>query len=191
MAAQKEQEQHTLAEMRQKEAQRFQATCRKAGIPERYLDVEHPKAAKLAEKPSLYIHGTQGTGKTHLAMAIARLIIAKGKTVEVQIVPHLLEALRSRKAEDRHITARFGWCDLLVLDDLGKESPTPYACERLFDIVNDRYNAKLPIIATSNYDLNALSKRLSEGDTGRSIASRLREMCQRIHMDGADRRRNG
>lgn len=181
----------SLAEERARNAEMQTRRCAKAGIPERYLNAEHPKAAGFGDAPSLYIHGTQGTGKTHLAMAIARILITKGRTVEVQIVPHLLEALRSRKAEDRVSTARFATCDLLVLDDLGKESPTPYACERLFDIVNDRYNTDLPIIVTSNYDLNAIAKRLSEGDTGRSIASRLREMCQRIHMDGADRRRHG
>lgn len=183
-----EQDRRTLAEQRERDAKRYAERCRRAGIPERYLTAEHPKAASASDDPNWYIHGTQGTGKTHLAMAIARRVIARGKSVEVRIVPHLLEDLRSRNTEDRSITAKLAECDLLVLDDLGKESPTPYACERLFDIINDRYNSKLPVMVTSNYDPNSIAKRLSEGDTGRSIASRLSEMCRRIHMDGADRR---
>ena len=77
---------------------------------------------------------------------------------------------------------------MLVLDDLGKEAPTAYACERLFDIVNERYNAMLPIVVTSNYSRGEIARKLTEGDVGRSIASRLCEMTRSVHMDGTDRR---
>lgn len=163
-----------------------------AGIPARYAEATHPNAQTLAEDvkdgQSLYLDGTQGSGKTHLAMAIARLLIAEGYHVRAVVAPALMEALRSRSKEDRTETDRLRTCRVLVIDDLGKEAPTAYACERLFDIINDRYNSMRPVIITSNYTRGEIAKRLTEGDTGRSIASRLSEMCRRIHMDGQDRR---
>lgn len=165
-----------------------------AGIPARYAEAQHESAPAIAEAveagQSFYIDGTQGSGKTHLAMAVSRTLIAAGFHVRIAIAPALMEALRSRAAEDRSETERLRSCRVLVIDDLGKEAPTPYACERLFDIINDRYNSMRPVIITSNFTRGDIAKRLSEGDTGRSIASRLSEMCQRIHMDGADRRLN-
>ena len=96
--------------------------------------------------------------------------------------------MRSRSAENRAATDELARCRVLVLDDLGKEAPTAYACERLFDIVNERYNALLPVIVTSNYTRGEIAQRLVEGDVGRSIASRLCEMTRRVHVDGEDRR---
>ena len=50
--------------------------------------------------------------------------------------------------------------DLLVIDDLGKEKPTEWVLEKLFLIVNNRYNNYLPIVITTNYNRNQLRERL-------------------------------
>lgn len=166
-----------------------------AGIPPRYADAVHPKASEFGEDAahgqSLYVFGPNGTGKTHLAMAIARWLLSAGIPVRVTEVPALMEAMRNRKAEDRGLTESLKTCRVLVLEELGKEAPTEYACERLFDIVNFRYNQLLPVIVTSNYDLNAVAKRLTGGETGRAISSRLTEMCKLVRMNGDDRRLRG
>lgn len=168
-----------------------------AGIPPRYADATHPKARELAEEAlggqSLYVFGANGTGKTHLAMAVAREALAMGYPVKAVVVPTLLESMRNRHVEDRALTASLRSCRLLVLDDLGKEAPTAYACERLFDIINARYNdsRNLPVVVTSNYDLDSVAKRLAEGETGRSIASRLDGICRVVHKGGEDRRLRG
>ena len=169
---------------------------RASGIPERYLNAADGRAAGLAEAwcegIGFYIDGNQGTGKTHLAAATARELHGMGLSVCFAVVPSLMEAMRSRKAEDREQTGRLASADVLVLDDLGKETPTAYACERLFDIINERYNAELPVGVTSNYTRGEVAQRLTEGDVGKSIASRLCGMTRRVHLDGEDRRlRNG
>ncbi len=168
---------------------------RKAGIPERYLDAKHEATPSMADSISsgrgYYIDGQQGAGKSHLAMAVARECVLRNMSVKVVIVPDFIDSMRSRETEDRDATAKMAKCQLLVLDDLGKESPTAYACERLFSVINDRYNAMKPVIVTSNYTRGEIARKLTEGDVGKSIASRLCEMTQRIHLECEDRRLNG
>ena len=184
-------EEERLREL-EREAAEVDRKCAAAGIPKRYMRAEHEKAQAMAEAveagQGFYIYGSQGTYKTTLAMAAARLLVARGAVVRVCVVPNLMEAMRSRTAEDRAFTERLSTCGVLILDDLGKESPTAYACERLFSIINDRYNAMLPVIVTSNYSRGDVARRLSEGDVGPSIASRLVETTRIVHLDGADRR---
>ena len=87
--------------------------------------------------------------------------------------------------------------DLLVLDDLGTESPTDWAVERIYLIINQRYNAEKPLIVTSNFKLSEVGQRLNEPKksenkfpsvTGKRIVSRLAQMCKRIEIKGRDRR---
>ena len=172
------------------ERRRLDRDLRAAGVPPRYrgLDTagfEHYVELVLSGT-GLYLYGPQGSGKTRAAMAVATELVRLGKTVAVEIVPNLLDSMRSRSSEDRDRTEKLSKSSVLVLDDLGKENPTPYACERLFQIINDRYNAMLPIIATSNYSRGTIAARLSEGDTGRSIASRLAETTESVFFDGKD-----
>lgn len=186
------------AERTEKERQRRKreaelvAAWRAAGIPERYIGQLDERAEAMAdavqEGQGFYIDGTQGTGKTRLAASIAKVLAGRGEGVRFCVATNLLESMRSRSAENRSDTEELCRCKVLVLDDLGKEAPTPYACERLFDIVNERYNAMRPIIVTSNYTRGEIAQKLTEGDVGRSIASRLCEMTRRVHVDGADRR---
>lgn len=175
-------------------AQLLDAKMRKAGIPERYLFAQHEMAASMADSVAsgkgYYIDGPQGTGKTHLAYSVARLCVMTGIKTTCVSSTALMEAYRFRSKEDADLTRRLMACGLLVIDDLGKESPTQYACERLFEIVDTRYNSMRPIIVTSNYSRGEIARKLTEGDVGKSIASRLSEMTQRIHIDGEDRRLN-
>jgi len=188
VAALEEEERKIANEKHQAEVRRL----RNAGLPERYMNAEHPQADALcdlwADDIGFYIDGEWGTGKTLLASAAFRKLCLMGYSSRFVVVPTLMESMRSRKVEDRDQTERLATVDVLVLDDLGKETPTPYACERLFDIVNTRYNANLPIGITSNFTRGEIAQKLTEGDIGRSIASRLCEMTRRVHLDGEDRR---
>jgi DNA replication protein DnaC len=71
---------------------------------------------------------------------------------------------------------------LLVLDDLGAEAPTPWAAEKLYQLLNHRYNYRLPTVVTTNRDLDRLEGRL---------ATRLRDrrLCQHVRLTAADYRR--
>jgi DNA replication protein DnaC len=97
--------------------------------------------------------GEYGCGKTHLAAAIANEIAQRGESVSFVVVPDLLDHLRATFAPGSAISydQRFEetrTAPILVLDDLGTESATPWAREKMFQIIDYRYVAKLPTIIT-------------------------------------------
>lgn len=149
----------------------------------------------ISEKPKkgLYIFGSAGTGKTFLASLIAREFILDFNRVVFGDFPSLLGDLKatfgSGTTED--LLSRYIDCDLLVLDDIGAEQVTDWSASMLYRLVNERYNADKPIIVTSNYDLNGLSKRLTTAKddfTSTRIISRLKEMCYQAFLGTNDRR---
>lgn len=172
-----------------------------SGIPPRYREASHPWAARLAERiaggTGFYLHGGNGTLKTTLACAAALICLRNGMSVRFAVATKLLDELREFGEGQRDLLAGLAKCDLLVIDDLGKEgAATPRAAEKLFDLFNDRYNEQTlatprPIVVTSNFPRNEVASRVSEGGAGIAIASRLRETTEAVLMDGGDRRLNG
>lgn len=103
----------------------------------------------------LILAGGTGAGKTHLAYAIAKVCLDRNQAAMWATVPDLLDRLRASYGEDTYdatLTA-LQTVPLLVLDDLGTEHATAWAVEKLFQIINARYNARLPLVATTNLDL--------------------------------------
>ncbi len=173
----------------------------RAGIPPRYREASHPWAPKMAamamEGQGFYLHGGNGTGKTTLACAAALICLRKGLDMRFAVATKLLDELRDFGDAQRRQLAAMAKCDLLVVDDLGKEgAATPRAAEKLFDLFNDRYNNQTlvtprPVVVTSNFPRGDVAARVSEGGAGMAVASRLKEMCRAVEMDGEDWRLNG
>ena len=112
-------------------------------------------AHSFAEKPKgwLVFEGTYGSGKTHLAAAIANYRAGLGDPPLFVMVPDLLDHLRAAFSPNAGTSydRRFDevrTAALLVLDDLGSQSATPWAKEKLHQLLNYRYNAELPTIIT-------------------------------------------
>ena len=102
----------------------------------------------------LVLSGPTGTGKTHLAAAIANRCIEKGEPVFFAHVPDLLDHLRSSFGPGSEIsyTELFDQVrntPMLVLDELEARGSTPWAHEKLRQIVNHRYNAQLATVVTT------------------------------------------
>ncbi len=113
----------------------------------------------------LILKGNYGCGKTHLAAAIANYQVEHGLPVLFVVVPDLLDHLRATFSPDSAVTfdRRFETvrtAPLLILDDLGAQSSTPWAQEKLYQILNHRYNAQLPTVITTNCELEDLDARL-------------------------------
>ena len=113
----------------------------------------------------LLIKGGFGCGKTHLAAAIANACVEQGRPVLFKTAPDLLDHLRSTfsPSSATPFDATFEQvrsAPVLILDDLGTESSTPWAQEKLFQIFNHRYNLRLPTVATTNHELEEISLRL-------------------------------
>lgn len=126
----------------------------------------HAAALNFANSPSgwLVLEGPYGCGKTHLAVAVARCLIDAGVTVMVQTVPDLLDHLRDSFAPNSgpsysELFNQMRNIPVLVLDDYGAQSDTPWALEKLFQLLNHRYNHRLSTVITSN-DLKKGDMRL-------------------------------
>ncbi len=136
----------------------------------------------------LWIAGDVGTGKTTLAMLVSKAALDAGRSVAIYSLPRLLSLLRDSMDSDKGMLDfmdRLTAVDLLHLDDLGAENQTDWVLEQLYSIVNSRYEAERPIVATTNLMPDELEVRL-----GSRTVSRLREICGNIlPLFGEDRRR--
>lgn len=114
----------------------------------------------------LTLMGDVDTGKSHLAISICRKWLEKGKPARYVAVPKLLDELRQgyRPDADMPYDQEFYFyehVDLLVLDDLGMESSTPWAQEKLDMLVNSRCENALPLVVTTNLGLDQISPRIA------------------------------
>lgn len=141
--------------------------------------------------------GKFGTGKTHLAFAIANYLLNNGVPVIFETLINLMEKLklsygRTESLDYYDIIKLYCECDLLIIDDLGKEKLSEWVLEKLFQIINSRYENMLPIIITTNYNEEQIINRLSSNNDGvaaKSLVSRLNEICLEVDMNFGDYRK--
>ena len=138
----------------------------------------------------LYLYGSVGTGKTHIAVAVLREMLILGQKGIFISVPTLLLTIRrafqanntTRKTEEYYLK-EYSECQLLVLDDFGMEKTTEWNRQIIDYIVYERDNNLRPLIVTSNLSVNEIAKKVDI-----RIASRLSSMNQILHFTGPDYR---
>ena len=152
------------------------------------LEGAHKAAKNFAADPHgwLTLFGDTGVGKTHLAVAIVVERIREGHPVFFAFIPELLDHLRYTFTPDSRVTYDRVFDEvkntpLLVLDDMGREHSSPWAQEKLYQIVVHRHNARLPTVITSTLDFAE--------QTG-PISSRVRDpmVGQLVRIDAPDYR---
>lgn len=133
----------------------------------------HRLALDFAKSPEdwLVFMGDTGCGKTHLAAAIVNHRYQNKQPALFVVVPEFLDHLRSTfnpesKVSYDHLFERVKTSPLLVLDDFGEQSTTPWAREKLYQLINYRYNARLATVITTRCSLeeieSSISSRLSD-----------------------------
>lgn len=148
----------------------------------------------------LLLMGGCGVGKTHLAVAALVEIVNAGKPGRVMFsnFQDLIQEIQASFDSDgvpskSELLRPLLEVDLLVLDELGSQKPTPFVQDVLYYVINSRYNGELTTIFTTNYyDRSADAKEETlEQRIGTRLRSRLAEMAERIEFAGAtDHRRN-
>jgi len=139
----------------------------------------------------LILSGSVGTGKTHLAAAIAIRMAEDGCPVIFGTAATLLAKIRAGWRDEEEAGAIDEMCKvpLLIIDDLGKEYSRKnsegwsWANEQFFQIINSRYENYKPLVISTNYSMKQLADAM-----GDAIVSRLVECCQGVRCDGDDYR---
>ena len=135
----------------------------------------------------LLLFGTVGTGKTYIAACIANSLIDKGYPVlmtNFARIRNTAQGLFDGRQEYFDSLNRF---PLLILDDLSAESKSDYMQEIVYNVIDSRYRAGLPVIVTTNLTSEELKHPADV--TNQRTFSRLFEMCIPLEVKGDDRRR--
>ncbi len=136
-------------------------------------------AYEFAQDPNgwLLLIGPNGCGKTHLAAAIANKSLEDGALVLFATVPDLLDHLRAAFAPTSNevydqLFSRMREAEVLVLDDLGAQQSSPWANEKLFQLLNYRYNSRFPTVITANSrGLQGIDERIRSRLTDASLVT--------------------
>ena len=136
----------------------------------------------------IFYYGGTGTGKTFYAACIANAMLEKGYSVKMANAADI-EAEVFGSEDKMAVYRKYESYDLLVLDDLAAERKNGYMYEILYQVVNDRYLAKKPMIITTNMTteetVNPKDKQLER------IMSRIYAYGYPIEIQGKDRRKQG
>lgn len=176
---------------------RMQRVLQESGVPPRFAScslnnfntalpkqkVAHKWASDYAYKfedvlehgRSCALVGNQGTGKTHLAVAIIRHVLKRGGTARYVACMDLLarfKATHGNKATetDAQVLADYTRCDLLVVDEIGRHQDTAYDQANLFRVFDNRYQGLKPTLMLSNLPSAEFAKMM-----GAALIDRLRE----------------
>lgn len=137
------------------------------------------------ESVNILFMGGTGLGKTHLSLAIANVVINKGKSVVYGTAQNILNDLQNenfgRTDNIRYYERAVLNCDLLIIDDLGTEFKNNYTVACLFNIINSRISAKLPTIISTNFTFDELEEKYDQ-----RITSRIAGEYKKLTLVGND-----
>jgi DNA replication protein DnaC len=144
------------------------------------MDKVYRIAFDFAKNPEGWVvfMGETGCGKTHLAAAIVNYRYEIGKPALFVVVPEFLDHLRSAFSPESKVSydqlfESVKTAPLLVLDDFGEHSMTPWVKEKLYQLINYRYNAQLPTVITTRYSLDELIEEVDESVSSRLVDNKL------------------
>lgn len=157
-------------------------------------------------RKGLYLFGKAGTGKTHTAYAICNNLQKKGFQVvafkAIEILKMIKEDMNfeeknrvfesngdiyfKKSSSFSNVSINFleginNYKNFLFIDDFGTEKGTEWVLETFYSIIDKKYEDMIPVIITSNCNLNELGIKM-----GDRIASRIAQMCDVIEMSGQD-----
>jgi DNA replication protein DnaC len=132
------------------------------------LEAAFRLALDFAKSPEgwLIFEGVTGCGKTHLAAAIVNYRYQANEPAMFIVVPDFIDHLRSTFSPESEVSydqlfESVKNAPLLVLDDFGEQTTTPWAQEKLYQVINYRYNARLATVVTTRLSLDEIDSPVS------------------------------
>lgn len=148
--------------------------------------VEHfPELRK--DGRGLILYGKCGSGKTFASACVVNALIDQGYPCMMTNFARVANTVSGMYAGKQEYLDSLNRYSLLVLDDLGAERDTEYMGEIVYNIVDSRYRANLPMIITSN--LSGEDLKHPKGINEQRVFNRILEKCFPVEVNGADRRR--
>ena len=127
----------------------------------------------------LLFWGGVGTGKSYAAAVIANELMNKKVPV---LMTSFAKILKESWSVSYDGTSKFNRVKLLIIDDLGVERNTEYALEKMYDVIDGRYQSKKPIIITTNLSIDQMKKETDMKYV--RVYDRIFEMCYPVRVDG-------
>lgn len=168
-----------------------------SGIPTLFSVAEpsYDMLDTLRDGGGIYVYGAQGAGKTWMACRIAKGWLSRGLG-DARFVSsvNLISEIGSTyggNGNERLVLSKYMFCDLLIVDDLGKEVPSQWSLSKLFEVFDSRYANRRPTIVTTQFDSASLARRMANSgdtETAMAIVSRFREKYRGMNLGDVDRR---
>lgn len=194
------------AEFKQMQQERKIRELRKTGFPDSDMqnwtfandDMQNPRITQAMQKycesfpemrkqgQGLLLYGKVGTGKTYAAASVANALIDRGYSVLVTNFARIANTVGGMFEGKQEYYDSLNRFSLLVLDDLGAERKTEYMQEIVYNVIDSRYRAGLPMIITTN--LTAEELKNPQDITNRRIYDRVIERCLPVEVAGKNRR---
>lgn len=152
-------------------------------IARNYVD----KFSLMKEKnQGLLFYGSVGTGKSFTSACIANALLNRGTTVVMTSFVKLLQDIQMDKEQEDRYMRIMETVSLLIIDDLGAERNTPYALEKVYNVIDTRVRSNLPMILTTNLSMDQMQN--PESMEYSRIYDRIFEVCYPIAMVGESMR---
>ena len=151
------------------------------------------KCINKNQKNGLIITGKSGVGKTHLATAILNKLTEKDMLVLMGRLILLLDVIKDTfkdfSSREKDIIELYSKVDMLIIDDLGTERISSWALEKLYTIIENRNENKLPIIVTTRFNKESLLDRFYQSEDeelSEAVIQKLYQFCYGIELKKYD-----
>jgi DNA replication protein DnaC len=149
------------------------------------LVAELMRGGFVEQRESVILLGNPGTGKTHLAIALAVEACRRGQRVRffrvTELITQLLEAREERLL--LRLKAQLARLDLLVLDELGYVPASKVGAELLFDVISTAYE-RTSVIVTTNLPFEQWTEVLGSQRLVGATLDRLTHRCHLLEASG-------